>query len=612
MTAAQAQRRPLDVARRALFTPVQDLLAGRLAPRFDLDQLLRESALPGELADLVRDVLRRTRLWRAEKADVARELIAHFRDGLDAGASPRHLGETFGTPRRVARLIARAKRRNRPLWWRTLNGFGWGVIYLIGLVVILYVVQAIRLYSGEVRITHNYLAEWNAPARAVPPDERAWPLYVEAALAGEDRPTAIRHAVSPTSPHWPEIADWGRRQANVAAQIRRAASMDRLAAVLGRDTDLNRRLEQRMFPFVEHPEPEDDPLFLTVPVTPLKVLRDASDLLLVDAILALEGGDSERFMSDVVAQLGVARHARQVNYLICDLVAIGVIADALHAVETALDLTPEMLSESDLIELAHQFAAIGSAEDVSVRLDSEYASFRDFVQRYYSDDGSGGGLPRPDLLPFVMSIGGPGYVPNSYSASLLMNAISPFFADRQTVSRTYEELMGPYEAEGRKPLWQRGAARGDRALEGLGESWLASIRLMPVRILAPSQTRAMLASEFLLQRRDATLTAIALELHRRRTGEWPASLAELTPRLLPAVPLDRYDGQPLKYKLVEGRPLLYSVGVDRNDDGGRLPDAAQLDVMWHDEPNRAARKWLPVDAPDLPDGDWILWPPVEE
>lgn len=72
--------------------------------------------------------------------------------------------------------------------------------------------------------------------------------------------------------------------------------------------------------------------------------------------------------------------------------------------------------------------------------------------------------------------------------------------------------------------------------------------------------------------------AIALELYRRRHGAWPATLAELIPDLLPEIPLDRYDGAPLRYRLIQGKPVIYSVGEDGNDDG-LLPRDGDL-VLW--------------------------------
>jgi hypothetical protein len=52
-------------------------------------------------------------------------------------------------------------------------------------------------------------------------------------------------------------------------------------------------------------------------------------------------------------------------------------------------------------------------------------------------------------------------------------------------------------------------------------------------------------------------------------GQWPVSLAELAKGgWIAAVPLDPFDGQPLRYKRVPDGVLIYSVGLDGVDDGG--------------------------------------------
>jgi hypothetical protein len=46
---------------------------------------------------------------------------------------------------------------------------------------------------------------------------------------------------------------------------------------------------------------------------------------------------------------------------------------------------------------------------------------------------------------------------------------------------------------------------------------------------------------------------LACERFRLKSGRWPSSLDELTPAFLSAIPLDPFDGQPLRYlKLVDG------------------------------------------------------------
>jgi hypothetical protein len=80
-----------------------------------------------------------------------------------------------------------------------------------------------------------------------------------------------------------------------------------------------------------------------------------------------------------------------------------------------------------------------------------------------------------------------------------------------------------------------------------------------------------------------TMTAIAAERFRLRSDQWPESLEELVnAELLAAVPLDPFDGQPVRWKKsAEGR-IIYSVGVNLVDDGGdnTLFNAHPKDIVF--------------------------------
>ena len=80
-------------------------------------------------------------------------------------------------------------------------------------------------------------------------------------------------------------------------------------------------------------------------------------------------------------------------------------------------------------------------------------------------------------------------------------------------------------------------------------------------------------------------------------------VADLVPDLLPAVPPDRYTGNPLSYRLQDGRPLVYSVGPDQKDDAGiPMPDSGMPSTP----------EFLPASIAEqpekIPGGDCILWP----
>ncbi|MCH8006043.1 MAG: ATP-dependent RecD-like DNA helicase, partial [Planctomycetes bacterium] len=145
----------------------------RAHPRPVAKRLVAEAELPQVLCATVLDVVKRTRLWRSENADVADELIAHFSDGLAAGRSAQTLVSDFGSPELTARLIRRAKRRQRPLAWRAWVRSVQGVGLLLGVVVVIYLYAAVRLFTGTPHISHDYLADVNAGAASVPPAEEA-------------------------------------------------------------------------------------------------------------------------------------------------------------------------------------------------------------------------------------------------------------------------------------------------------------------------------------------------------------------------------------------------------------------------------------------------------
>ncbi|MGE0609356.1 MAG: hypothetical protein AB7O62_19850 [Pirellulales bacterium] len=63
--------------------------------------------------------------------------------------------------------------------------------------------------------------------------------------------------------------------------------------------------------------------------------------------------------------------------------------------------------------------------------------------------------------------------------------------------------------------------------------------------------------------------ALAAELYRRQQGTFPAKLDDLVPEFMPAVPLDPFTGTPLKMAVRGSNLVIYSVGADNLDDGGK-------------------------------------------
>jgi hypothetical protein len=72
-----------------------------------------------------------------------------------------------------------------------------------------------------------------------------------------------------------------------------------------------------------------------------------------------------------------------------------------------------------------------------------------------------------------------------------------------------------------------------------------------------------------IARLELAQTVIAVQRYRLRNDRLPDSLDNLVPDYLETVPLDPFDGKELKYKKLEPGYIIYSIGDDQIDDGGK-------------------------------------------
>jgi hypothetical protein len=75
---------------------------------------------------------------------------------------------------------------------------------------------------------------------------------------------------------------------------------------------------------------------------------------------------------------------------------------------------------------------------------------------------------------------------------------------------------------------------------------------------------------------------MAAERYRRKHGNWPLSLADLVPQYLQAVPLDPFDGHPLRYRITDRGAVVYSIGEDGRDHSADLnPPPDVVFALWN-------------------------------
>jgi len=110
--------------------------------------------------------------------------------------------------------------------------------------------------------------------------------------------------------------------------------------------------------------------------------------------------------------------------------------------------------------------------------------------------------------------------------------------------------------------------------------WLPGLAMAPGRDLTSAMHRERMqrtANTLAIVR--AAIAATAVARFRQTHGALPATLDQLTPSLLAAVPIDPYSGKPLRYAQQDTAFVVYSIGRNEKDDGGKELNQ-QLSKRW--------------------------------
>ncbi|MBL8762779.1 MAG: hypothetical protein JNM07_00740 [Phycisphaerae bacterium] len=601
--------------------------------------VVASSGLPESLRAIVTRVVRSTRLWRRERSEVARELVSHFAEGLDAGRSADELESDFGDLASAARLIRRAKLRSRHWSWHTWRRACQAVALALIACTAAWCAFAVPYFSRAPSIVRNFAAEFNASIAAGPGERVAWPEYLTALreVASEQMELSARRLPdgmaswdcrSPRDDGWDETRAFLVRHAEAVKSIRRGASIPTMGCAVSNAVDpgllevIKLRTPSSATLFATAAT-EENPMLVGVLLPQLGELRMMARLLSADLHRAVEDEDAADAGANLSAMIGLATHATQSQFLIGDMVGHAILALTMERLLETLADHPGLLSDDNLRDLAHCLASFAGGGRLALRLEGERAMFLDVLQRLYSDDGRGDGRPTHSGMWNVMwsmasdgsAIGPFGPSRDSAVGIVVGPVVAAVSASRREMLREYDRYAGIAQRQHATPRWLRTSRAVDDAIDDATVSLSYRVRYGLLLTVFPQLDRTTEAIDQVEQRRDATLAAIALELHHRRHGSYPSSLDELQPGLLPTMPVDRFDGKPLRYLLREGRPVLYSIGADRFDNAGTPPETGRED---------AARQWQPAtprplrDGPGAgklpsppPSGDWVLYPPAK-
>jgi len=171
---------------------------------------------------------------------------------------------------------------------------------------------------------------------------------------------------------------------------------------------------------------------------------------------------------------------------------------------------------------------------------------------------------------------------------------------QKTFRLMLEDITGPYAAAHALPTARRGS---DGLLQMLLSNNSVGIRLRETLIAANSGVvplKGRIQTDL-----AATLVIVAIKAFKMKTGRLPKTLDELVPEYLAAVPLDDFDGKPLRYS--PEKKILYSVGKNLKDVGGSTKEEIQ---KWCEKeyPSQPPEDTYSVSVPvwNLPNPSWPI------
>ncbi len=518
------------------------------------------------------------------------------------------------------------------------------ITFVFILLLGVYIIWCTVVWNRQPTITVDYVAVQNAKALSVDNKDAALPLYIDAAIAFEKDREPGYDDFDVVFPYWPyqggwEIyVEWLHRNSKTFELIREASGKTGLGSIIGAEpTDKDKELfgeDVRFSFFADEQTSQFDQLMngslFNTSLPYLGKFRGLARMLVYDARQAAFEGDQSQFVSDVEAMLKLAKHCKETPALIPDLVAMSIARMSLRVTGEVLALSPEVFDDEHLTRLSNLY--LDSGDLFHIRLETERVLLLDLLQRLYTDNGNDDGSLIVQFMPLMEFITSANETSLPWANTIFSFLSGPLVtwnvASRKEALAEYDRRMDYYTEQSTLPLYAR--QLNDQFFSD-EDAWWSRSRFVVVDVLAPVFGRSINSEPTGLAKRDSIVAVIAMELYRRAEGKWPTRLDQA----MENPPLDPWSGKPMQIAFEDGRPLIYSFGVDRNDDGGtfynkmtgglargqtyRSPWTQYLEPerMFSDHEgysakssNENARDWQPADSEDLPDGDWILWPPI--
>jgi len=597
---------------------------------------LTQSELPDDVQAMVRSVVTQTRLFRFEKYEITEELIAHFQDGHQRGQSWEQLLASFGNAAVSARLFRSTRLSNRPIAIKALKFSLWSALTL----TIVYLGLFAFYNLARPSIAADYSAKMNEPIESIPQDQKAWPVYrdtwIKYGLNG--RMTLYNKFITsvgvdgfeeyprPGDQQWEAAVTSIKQSQDLLEAIRKGSKLDHLGLALHADVSRYSKEDfTALYPQSEYDNAGDiyawvesgfgkegfsnEAKYLMsrstmgILLPHVQSFRGAASVLIIDSRLAVTQSDPDRVIANVEATLGFARQLYNEPFTTTTVIGSAIFNMAVRHVEEMVNENPRLFSPQQLERLQNSIAKFEVPMQRSFPV--ERILTKDLIQRIYSDDGNGDGRLTPvglEVLLMAKTLIGnvdwdgtenydvPWHQHSQSTRTFFGPAVMLSAPTRKAVTESIQHYNEQIEQAFTANFWD--PEYGDlKELEAekRDEEFIAFVSSF-------SRVRDALNNAAALQ--NATVLAIAAKRFHRASGQWPKTLDDLIGDYVDEAPIDRVSGQPLKFRITGDTIIVYSVGVDVDDDGAKHNQWSN--PFAFDRPENL----LIADT----DGDWILWP----
>jgi len=276
-------------------------------------------------------------------------------------------------------------------------------------------------------------------------------------------------------------------------------------------------------------------------------IRQSTRLLKLEAILDAENGKPGQAADSITSAFGLARSLSKEPVLVSQLVRIACQELAVSTLEHAINRTE--FTDEQLIDLSQSLV---NAEDPCA-MTRAFVGERCMGLSIFK-------MPAAQIPPMLDMVS---KRPHLMSAFEIWLYRFEGVVDMDAI--IYLDLMNDYIKVLKLPPEQRQEA-ADAVDARIDKTSRIHVLL---HVIMPALSRcATIDVRFAAQFRTAR-TGLAIERYRLAAGKLPDTLADLMPTYLDAVPKDPFDGKDLRYKKLETGFVVYSIGEDGNDDGGK-------------------------------------------